>query len=120
MLQHKHLIVRAEVNNPPNNEQQIVEWTKQLIESVGMKIMLGPYAKYCDMEGNRGITCITAIETSHVVIHVCDECTPALVQLDVYTCSNLSTQVVFDSLKPFAPLNIDYKFLDRETSLSSF
>ena len=94
MLQHKHLIVRSEVNNPPNKEADIVKWAKTLIEKIGMKIMMGPYAKYCEMEGNKGITCVTIIETSHVAIHVWDEQSPALLQLDVYTCSDLNKNIV--------------------------
>ena len=119
MLQHKHLIVRSEVSKPPISAEQIVGWAKKLIEDIGMKIMMGPYAKYCDMKGNRGITCVTIIETSHVAIHVWDEQDPALVQLDVYTCGSLDVDVVFDALKEFKPVKTDYKFLDRETSLSS-
>ena len=42
MLQHKHLIVRSEVNNPPNKEADIVKWAKTLIEKIGMKIMESP------------------------------------------------------------------------------
>ena len=117
MLQHKHLIVRSEVNLPPKNEVQIIKWAKDLIEKIGMKIMMGPYAKYCEMEGNRGITCVTIIETSHVAIHVWDEQSPALVQLDVYTCSDLEKNIVFDALKQFKPVKTDHKYLDREFNL---
>ena len=119
MLKHKHLIVRAEVSNPPKIEADIVEWARNLIQSIGMKIMMGPYAKYCEVQGNRGVTCVTIIETSHVAIHVWDEDDPSVVQLDVYTCSDLDKDTVFDALKQFKPVKIDYKFLDRETSLSS-
>ena len=119
MIKHKHLIVRAECSNPPRYEQNILDWSSNLIRDIGMKIMMGPYAKYCDMKGNRGITCVTIIETSHVAIHVWDEQDPALVQLDVYTCGSLDVDVVFDALKEFKPVKTDYKFLDRATSLSS-
>ena len=40
MLKHKHLIVRAEVSNPPKIEADIVEWARNLIQSIGMKIMM--------------------------------------------------------------------------------
>lgn len=120
MLQHKHLIIRSEITKPPKNEDQIVEWAKQLIQSIGMKIMMGPYAKYCYMEGNRGITCVTIIETSHVALHIWDEDSPSLLQLDVYTCSNLDKKIVFDAIKEFNPVKTDFKYLDRETNLSSF
>ena len=114
MLQHKHLIVRAEVSNPPRHEQIIIDWSSNLIRDIGMKIMMGPFAKYCEMEGNRGLTCVTIIETSHVAIHVWDEGAPCLVQLDVYTCGDLDKQLIFDALGKFDPVKIDYKYLDRE------
>ena len=56
-----------------------------------MKILLGPHATYCDKEGNKGYTCATIIETS-VVVHTWDEVSPKLVQLDVYTCSELDNE----------------------------
>ena len=46
MLQHKHLIVRSEVNNPPTKEDQIVGWAKQLIESMWGEG--GTVWKYCN------------------------------------------------------------------------
>jgi len=114
MIKHKHLIVRAECSNPPRYEQNILDWSSNLIRDIGMKIMMGPYAKYCHMEGNRGLTCVTIIETSHVAIHVWDEGSPGLVQLDVYTCGELDKQIIFDALEKWDPVKIDYKYLDRE------
>jgi S-adenosylmethionine/arginine decarboxylase-like enzyme len=116
-LVHKHLIVRAEVNNPPKDETRAKEFLKELIEGINMKILFGPEARYVDIVGNRGLTCFAIIETSHVVMHTWDECDPAMIQLDVYTCGELNTDVVFDFLKQFDPIKIDYKYLDRETDL---
>ena len=59
-------------------------------------------------------TCVTIIETSHVAIHIWDEQSPKLMQLDVYTCGELDTQIVFDALDKFDPVKIDFKYLDRE------
>ena len=119
MLKHKHLIVRADVNNPPKDENAIVEWASKLINDIGMKIRMGPYAKYCEIEGNRGLTCVTIIETSHIAIHAWDEVNPGLVQLDVYTCGELKKQLVFDAIKEFDPIKIDFKYLDREKDLTT-
>jgi len=55
-LVHKHLIIRAEVTTPPTDEQLTVEWMKKLISTIGMKVLMGPYAKYLDVVGNRGLT----------------------------------------------------------------
>jgi len=117
-MKHKHLIVRAEVSNPPRYEQNIIDWTKHLIEDIGMKILLGPYATYCNKAGNKGFTCATIIETSHVVLHTWDEQRPTLIQLDVYTCSELDITTVFEALDKWDPIKIDYKYLDRETNLT--
>jgi len=116
-LVHKHLIVRAEVTNPPKDETLAKEYLKELIEGINMKILFGPEARYVDVPGNRGLTCFAIIETSHIVMHTWDECEPAMIQLDVYTCGALDTDVVFDSLRRFGVIKMDYKFLDRENDL---
>ena len=120
LLIHKHLIVRAEVNNPPKEVDKLTEWLKDFIASINMKIMLGPYVAYCNNEGNRGITGVAVIETSHIAVHVWDEPVPALMQLDVYSCAEFNPYLIADKLKKdFAVQKLDYKFLNRETGLKS-
>lgn len=115
---HKHLIIRAEVNNPPMTEADTKVWMSNLIDKIGMKLLMGPYAKYLDVKGNRGITCVAIIETSHVAMHIWDETNPALMQLDVYTCGNLDPYDVVTALEQFKPVKIEMKYLDRENGLS--
>lgn len=117
-LVHKHVIIRAEVTNPPTDETLTSNDVKALIEAIGMKILMGPYAKYCNMKGNRGLTVATIIETSHVIIHTWDETDPAMVQLDVYTCGVFDPNIVFDWLQKYNPTKIDFKYLDRENGLT--
>lgn len=114
---HKHLIIRAEVNNPPKDEEFVKNWMSNLIETIGMKVLMGPFAKYLDKEGNRGITTVAIIETSHIAMHVWDEDTPSLIQLDVYTCGPLDPQLVVDQLNQFDIVKAEMKYLDRETEL---
>ena len=118
ILEHKHLIVRAELNNPPKCAEAIQEWMKSLVDTIGMKILMGPYAVYSDMVGNRGLTAVTIIETSHIAMHVWDEVEPALMQLDVYTCSKLNIDDVFAALQDFDPHHVEYKYIDREHDLT--
>lgn len=117
VLEHKHLIVRAELNNPPKCAEAIQDWMKSLVDQIGMKILMGPYAVYSDMVGNRGLTAVTIIETSHIAMHVWDECEPAMMQLDVYTCSTLNIQDVFKAIEIFEPVKAEYKYIDRENEL---
>ena len=114
ILEHKHLIIRAELKNPPKCAEAIQDWMRLLVDKIGMKILMGPYAIYSDMVGNQGLTAVTIIETSHIAMHVWDEVDPALMQLDVYTCSTLNIEDVFETLGDFAPVNVQYKYIDRE------
>tara|TARA_B100000989_G_scaffold187790_1_gene141379 strand:+ start:920 stop:1345 length:426 start_codon:yes stop_codon:yes gene_type:complete len=117
LLEHKHIIIRAEVLDPPRVEKSASEQVENLINNIGMKIMMGPYAKYCHMEGNRGLTVATIIETSHIVLHSWDEVSPALMQLDVYTCSHLDPRLVFKWMEQYNPVKIEHKYIDREFKL---
>lgn len=116
-LFHKHLIIRAELNNPPKCSESINEWMKTLIAKINMKILMGPYSVYCDMPGNRGLTAVTIIETSHIAMHVWDEDVPGLCQLDVYTCSTLDPYDVMSAIQEFDPVNVQMKYIDREHDL---
>jgi len=118
LLVHKHLIVRAEATNPPMNEEFLRRWLNQFIEEIGMKVMMGPYVKYSNMVGNRGITGAAIIETSHIVMHVWDEPNPALLQFDVYSCGEFDPEEICEKIrKDFDTTKIEYKFLDREHDL---
>jgi len=118
LLVHKHLIIRAEAIKPPVDEEQLQNWLIEFIESINMKIMMGPYVKYCNMKGNRGITGVAVIETSHIVMHVWDEPNPALMQFDVYSCGDFShTDICKKIMEDFDIHKIEYKYLNRETGL---
>ena len=115
---HKHLIIRAEANKVPTDEEQLTEWLKEFIDYIDMKILMGPYVKYCNVEGNRGITGIAVIETSHIAIHVWDEPNPALMQIDVYSCAEFDVDEIAEKIKSdFDVIKLDYKYLNREAGL---
>jgi S-adenosylmethionine/arginine decarboxylase-like enzyme len=118
LLVHKHLIVRAEVYRPPMDEEVLKNWLEEFITEIGMKVMMGPYVKYSNMIGNRGITGAAIIETSHIVMHVWDEVHPALMQFDVYSCGEFDPETICKKIeKDFTVHKIEYKFLDREHDL---
>ena len=118
LLVHKHLIIRAEAVSPPMDEEFLRRWLEKFISDIGMKVMMGPYVKYCNMEGNRGITGVAIIETSHIVMHVWDEPHPALIQFDVYSCGDFKhTDICKKIMDDFDIKKIEYKYLNRETGL---
>ena len=118
LLVHKHLIIRAEASRPPTDEEQLQNWMREFIESIDMKVFMGPYVKYCNMPGNKGITAIAIIETSHIAMHIWDEPKPALLQMDVYSCGDFNhTEICKKIMDDFDIHKIEYKYLNRETGL---
>ena len=115
MLYHKHLLVNAKVKNPINTEEQGIEFLKDLVNQIDMKIIKGPFASYVDKDGNRGLTAIVMIETSHIAFHIWDEVDPGLIQFDLYTCGQLDLDRVMSIFKnTFDVQSLDYVLFDRE------
>tara|TARA_B100001079_G_scaffold113770_1_gene97885 strand:+ start:168 stop:578 length:411 start_codon:yes stop_codon:yes gene_type:complete len=115
---HKHLIIRAEVNSPPTSEKELKKWLRSVVKKIDMKILQGPFASYVTKEGNRGVTGMVMIETSHIAIHVWDEYEPALVQCDVYSCANFSSSEVLALFSPMGVQKMNKIILDRaETTI---
>ena len=99
MALHNHLLVNGYALIPPTDEGKTIDWMKNLVESIDMEIIQGPFASYVTKEGNRGLTAIVMIETSHIAMHVWDEEDPAFVQFDLYTCSTLPVERVLKDLE---------------------
>ena len=84
-----------------------------------MNIIKGPYASYVSKEGNRGVTGVVMIETSHIAIHVWDEIDPALIQCDVYSCANFSSNEVLAEFLNMEVTKIDHIMLDRADGIKT-
>ncbi len=113
MPAHKHFIIRAEVNRPLVTEKGLKKWLRNLVKKIDMNIIKGPYTSYVSKEGNRGVTGIVMIETSHIAIHIWDEDLPALVQCDVYSCAEFSSNEVLAEFMNMEVVKIDHMMLDR-------
>ena len=84
-----------------------------------MKIIGGPYVRYVTKEGNKGVTGIVMIETSHIAVHIWDENLPALVQCDVYSCAEFSSNEVLANFMIMEPTKIEYMLLDRAKEIKT-
>ena len=84
-----------------------------------MNIIKGPYAAYVSKEGNCGMTAVVMIETSHISIHIWDENLPALVQCDVYSCAEFSSNEVLAEFMMMDVTKMDYMLLDRAEEIKS-
>ncbi len=115
MIYHKHLLVNAKVFDPMNTEEQGVDFLRNLVKNIDMKIIKGPFASYVDAEGNKGLTGVVMIETSHIAFHIWDEPNPGLLQFDLYTCGSLDVDKVMTILNNyFAVQSLEYVQFDRE------
>jgi S-adenosylmethionine/arginine decarboxylase-like enzyme len=50
-------------------------------------------------------------------MHIWDEESPAMMQLDVYTCGPLDPYDVVAAIQEFEPVLVEMKYLDREQNL---
>jgi S-adenosylmethionine/arginine decarboxylase-like enzyme len=115
-VQHKHILINAQITNPLDTYQEAIDFLDDLVESIGMKKLMGPLASYVKTPGNQGVTAIVGIETSHIAFHVWDENMPARLQFDLYTCGPLDKALVLDKvIKRFNVIGGDYRIYDRET-----
>ena len=108
---HKHLIVRADIGWTPKEEDlnKVSDWIRSLIKRIQMKLLAGPYTTYVKEKGNKVMTSVAIIETSHIALHIWDETNPGLMQLDVYSCADFSPKDVFDEVeKMFDTKKIEY------------
>lgn len=112
---HKHLLLRGKIFNPPTDTSKVEKWLESFVESIGMKVIAGPFARYVEAEGNKGLTAAVMIETSHIAFHIWDEQDPALIQFDLYTCSELNVEKTLKTLESYFNFE-DYEFIvfDRE------
>jgi S-adenosylmethionine/arginine decarboxylase-like enzyme len=114
MALHNHVLINGYTLLPPTNEKQTIVWMQQLVDSIGMKTIQGPFASYVTKEGNRGLTAIVMIETSHIAMHVWDETDPGFIQFDLYTCSTLPVEKIIKNLEDhFGLFNHSVLVLER-------
>lgn len=113
-LCHKHVLIKATIQKPPMEQDVLNTWFRELVEEIGMKICIEPRSNYVDVVGNRGITGIVGIETSHCSMHVWDEPNPSFLQMDVYSCSEFSPETILKKLNDFEIIDYELMYIDRE------
>ena len=115
MLKHLHLLVQGTMIIPLS-KLEIEKFTLNLIQNIDMAILGGPHVYRSDVAGNEGFTIITAITTSHVVMHTWDT---GLIQLDVYSCKKFNILDIVEPLKKLSITDIKIKFLDRSNGFKN-
>jgi S-adenosylmethionine/arginine decarboxylase-like enzyme len=114
LREHKHVIIRAYVNKPPQDADRLSDWCKEVVAAVGMKVIAGPLVVYGDMPGNAGYTAVTVLDFSHLAIHCWDEVSPGLIEFDLFSCKDFDPQIVLDMLNEFDIVSFSTLMVDRD------
>lgn len=114
MLVHQHYIFRGSTKMAIREPKVAELWLRSLVELINMKILMGPFATYCEMKGNKGITALVAIETSHIALHMWDERNPPSIELDVYSCKEYDINKVLNYIENTLGIEyIDFQLVNR-------
>ena len=111
---HKHLVLYANINKFPNKYEKeiIVNFMKDLVESIGMTVLKGPIVSYVEDSGNVGWTSTILLKTSHASLHIWNEW--GILQADLYSCKEFNHVTVLDKIKhTFDVTLVKYRILDR-------
>ena len=113
------MVLRLHVTDPIKKVDECNKLIEELIRAINMKIVSGPHTVYIETPGNRGLSSVTIIETSHISVHIWDEQDPALIQLDVFSCKEFTKEQIVKFLKEkFDVKDLEFLFLDRTDSIS--
>jgi len=122
-LKHKHLIISLDCKYPPKEAEEVEAFQSFLIKRIGMNIAKAdtlpknPMAYFCDTVGNKGVTGVGILETSHTAIHVWEEDFPAKMEFDLYSCSDFEVEEIVTMMKTFGIVKGNFYVLDRDTRL---
>ncbi len=116
---HKHLRVRAYVEQPLYSQAAIEDWIERMcMWGLDMKIMKGPEFYFATSEINRGWTATAIIEFSHISLHIWE--LEGLIEFDAFSCKDFDVEKVMEFIKEFQPTKIFYDITDRETDFKEW
>ena len=118
---HKHLLINGRTNTPPTSRLRTKAWLRELVLDIGMKRIGGPFVRYVRAEGNRGLTAVVMIETSHIALHVWEEGDKPYFRFDLYTCGPLHHKTVLGSVRKFLNVpEMEWIAYDREKGFDQY
>ncbi len=112
-LFHQHLLIKAYVNNAPSDCTTVEQWLEDLVHKIGMKVVIPARAVNVITPGNSGPTAQVGLETSHAALHIWNEETPHMLQMDVYSCKSFDTDAVIEKIKEWDLITYESMTIDR-------
>ena len=118
---HKHLMVNGITNTPPTSKRELKKWLRQLVHDIGMHRIGGPFVRYVNATGNKGLTAVVMIETSHIALHVWEEGEQPYFRFDLYTCGPLHHASVIRAVAKFMDSpKMEWCVYDRERGFEEY
>ncbi len=103
-MEHKHLIIRAEIENPPKDQKAVEEWILTLGDG-----------ELCAETTDDGVVSVVISGTTLVSARFWYS-DPTLLQMDVYA-AEINPTDVFDKIEPFGVVTKSFLFLDRKENI---
>lgn len=116
-LDHKHMLVTALFQTPPQSIEILDQWLRDLVDAVDMKILVEPKLVKCDTFGNEGITGACVIETSHCTFHIWDGGDPPYMKFDLYSCKRFDPTIVAEHFKQLGAVSLFWTMIDRNDGI---
>ena len=107
------MLITATVAKPPMTVKEGKLWLLQLVDLVGMKVLIPPRVVWCDDPDNEGLTGIVGLTTSHASFHAWSAVPQPFIQCDLYSCAPFSAVTVLNHLEQFQPIHTNYRMIDR-------
>ena len=108
-------------NTPPTSKRELKKWLRQLVHDIGMHRIGGPFVRYVNATGNKGLTAVVMIETSHIALHIWEEGEQPYFRFDLYTCGPLKHKEVVELVAKFmnSP-KMEWTVYDRERGFEEY
>lgn len=114
-------MVNGITNTPPTSKRELKKWLRQLVHDIGMHRIGGPFVKYVKAPGNKGLTAVVMIETSHIALHIWEEGEQPYFRFDLYTCGPLHHASAIRAVAKFMDSpKMEWCVYDRENGFEEY
>ena len=114
-------MVNGITNTPPTSKRDLKKWLSNLVHDIGMHKIGGPFVRYVKAPGNKGLTAVVMIETSHIALHIWEESDQPCFRFDLYTCGPLNHASVIKSVAKFMDSpKMEWAAYDRERGFEEY
>ena len=119
-MKYKHLILRGEVKNSLllKDLHFLRSWAHDLVELIGMELLVLPQAAYCDNVNRRRASLFAILTNSHLSLHISDDSDPAMIDFDLCSSAPFLIDDVLSKINVFSLGRYEYYLLNRDHFMS--